>query len=69
MKRKTHFKYSKDDAADRLLRAVADWVNANGGSAVVAGGIGIQQYPDDLKYNYQVVVRVTGCKPVPQTTS
>ena len=40
-KRKQRRKYSPKIASIRLLGAVGDWVNANGGNALVAGSIGL----------------------------
>lgn len=32
-------------ATNRLLKAVGDWVNSNGGNALVAGNIGLMDVP------------------------
>ena len=42
-KRKAIRKLSRKAAADRLLRAVGCWVESAGGSALVAGSIGIMR--------------------------
>lgn len=69
-KRKQRRKYSPKVASIRLLHAVGDWVNANGGNALVAGNIGIMDHPamgifseglDSL--SFYVVIKVTGKRP------
>lgn len=45
------------------MAATQHWVEANGGSLVVVGGIEIVTFPDDLKYNFRVSVRCTGKRP------
>ena len=68
-KRKPLRKLSREVAADRLLRAVGRWVEACGGTALIAGGIGlIPPDPFGLKYNYSVVIGVTGKMPVKTAT-
>lgn len=54
---------SKKVASDRLIRAVAKWVDANNGRALVAGGISIETWPGDHQFNFYVRVKVTGRKP------
>ncbi|MFZ0537520.1 MAG: hypothetical protein WAM47_11675 [Candidatus Sulfotelmatobacter sp.] len=70
-KRKQRRKYSPKIASIRLLGAVDDWVNANGGNALVAGSIGLLDHPsmgifseglDSL--SFYVVMKVTGKRPV-----
>lgn len=61
--KKRSYKLSRDVATDRLLRAVGRWVNAYGGRAMVAGGIGLMSYPADPEHTFHVVIRVTGRKP------
>lgn len=72
-KRKQRRKYSPKIASIRLLGAVGDWVNANGGNALVAGSIGLlfSDHPsmgifseglDSL--SFYVVIKVTGKRPV-----
>ena len=48
---------------DKLYKAVVGYVEANGGTAVVIGGIALVD-EGTAKYNYGVMVRVTGKKPV-----
>lgn len=57
-------KYSRELAAVRLINAVGDWVNAAGGNALVAGDIGIMDYPGDPEFCFRVVIKVTGHKPI-----
>lgn len=55
---------ARDRAGDKLIRATAEWVDACGGKALVAGGIGIVgPGPFGRKYNFQVVISVTGHPP------
>lgn len=63
-------KLSRTVAANKLLWAVGDWVNANGGSAVVAGDIGLMDAPNlrDVltgpdPLTFYVCVKVTGKRP------
>jgi hypothetical protein len=69
-KRKPRRKYSPKIASIRLLNAVGDWVNANGGNALVAGNIGLMDNPahgifeeglDSL--SFYVCIKVTGKRP------
>jgi len=55
---------AKSAAADNLIESVARWVRVNGGTALIGGGIEIQQWPEDLKYNYRVAVKITGRRPI-----
>ena len=50
-------------AEDSLYAAVANYVNKNGGSAIVIGGIQIQEWPGAGKLNYTVGIKCTGIKP------
>jgi len=47
---------------DRLYEAVVSYVNSGDGTVTVIGGIAIVQ-ESPLKYNYGVMIRVTGKKP------
>ena len=55
-----------EKAGERLCAAVAAWVKALGGRAVVVGGISVQQWPDEPTLNFTVAVKVTGKKPEPK---
>lgn len=59
----------KEKAADRLLKAVAHYVETHNGKAIVVGGIEIITYPDDRKLNFRLSVRVTGRKPEKDKTN
>lgn len=47
-----------------LYKAVSAYIKANGGTAIVVGGIQIIQWPNDGGFKYTVGVRVTGKRPV-----
>jgi hypothetical protein len=51
-----------DKYIDNLYKAVVDYIKNRGGSVVVIGGIALVQ-EDERKFNYGVMVRVTGKKP------
>lgn len=51
----------KDAATRKLLEAAGDYVNSIGGSAIVAGGIGIMHSEDKNKFS--IVIKITGKKP------
>jgi len=51
-----------DKKVDKLYEAVRDYVESKKGSVVVIGGIAIVQ-ESPLKFNYGVMVRITGKKP------
>ena len=57
---------TKQEAAENLQKAVVDFIVANGGSPWVVGGVQVIQFPDDLKYNWSLAIKVTGKKPSPQ---
>lgn len=59
MNKKTGFS-SADKATDNLLKAVGKYIDANGGNALVAGGIGIIH---EGKYRFKIVIGVTGSPP------
>jgi hypothetical protein len=67
---KKTFRLSRKDAAsDNLLKAVGRWVKAYGGTAAVAGGIGISEDPmDQREYVYRVSIKVMGKRPVKSDT-
>jgi len=47
----------------RLHKAVANYVEQAGGKVVVSGGIEIQTWPNDRKYQFRVAIKCTGRKP------
>jgi hypothetical protein len=56
-------RFRKGDPAHNLLAATTHWIKANGGTAVVIGGIEVQQWPQDGAYVYRVAIRATGRPP------
>lgn len=46
-----------------LYEAVAQYVESNGGSVIVVGGIEIQQWPHDPKGKYRVAISLLGAIP------
>ena len=52
-----------DRATERLYKAVAAYVEKNGGTVVVAGGIQIQEWPGDGEFRYTVAVKCSGRRP------
>lgn len=57
-------RFRKKDHSHNLLVAAQRWIHANGGTAIVLGGIGLMD--GSLKYSYNVVVSATGRKPQPK---
>jgi hypothetical protein len=51
------------DPVSQLYRAIIRYVKFRGGDIMVIGGIEIQEWPDEFKYNFRVAVRCTGKKP------
>lgn len=60
MKKKT--KASTQKEFDAMARAVARYIKAMGGHAVVIGGVGVQERPP-LKMNYTLHIDFTGKPP------
>lgn len=54
-------RYRKNDLGHNVIVAVQRWVHANGGTAVVIGGIGVM---DEGGNRYQVCVGALGVLPV-----
>lgn len=52
-----------DKALRRLYDAAAAYVESRGGKLVVVGGVTVQQWPDDLKFNWTLGIRCTGKRP------
>ena len=46
-----------------FAKAVAKYIKSMGGSAVVVGGVQIEQEFGSLKYNYFIRIGITGIKP------
>ena len=57
---------NKTRATKRLYLAVINYIEAYGGTALVVSGVETIQWPDELKYNYRLAIRVTGKKPKPE---
>ena len=53
--------FRKDDPAHNVQVAVVKWLEANGGDAIVVGGIGLIREGD---FKFQVCVGITGTPPV-----
>ena len=53
-------RYRKNDLGHNVLVSVQRWIHANGGTAVVLGGIGTI---DMGEFRYGVVIQATGKKP------
>lgn len=49
---------------DRLYKAVANYVEKNGGKLVVIGGVQMQEWPADNPGVFHVSVKCMGRKPV-----
>jgi len=49
---------------DKLYEAVRDYVESKGGTVAVIGGIALVQENPLQKFNYGVMVRITGKKPI-----
>lgn len=52
-----------DRHQDRLLKAVQNYVEKNGGKLLVIGGIEIQKWPSDNAYCFRVAVKCMGKLP------
>lgn len=56
-------KHRKKDITDHLYDAVIKYIEAKGGKVVCIGGVEVQTFPNDLKFNYRLAVKVMGKKP------
>jgi hypothetical protein len=56
-------KFKKGDHEGNLLVAVGNFIEAKGGKVAVAGGIQIQQWPEDPKLTFRVAIKCTGKRP------
>lgn len=54
-------RFRKNDPAHNLQAAAQHWLRANGGDAIVMGGIGIL---DEGAHKFQICVGIVGRKPV-----
>lgn len=48
----------------RLYKAVQEYVETRGGKIIVAGGVGVIEWPNDSEFNFTIGIRCTGRKPV-----
>lgn len=48
---------------ERLVKAVAAYVEAHGGAVLVAGNVRTLQWPEDMPGNFDIAIRCTGRKP------
>jgi len=48
---------------DKLYEATRNYIESKGGSVIVIGGMAIMTEPNDSRYNYSLVIRITGNKP------
>ena len=53
-----------DKKTDALYEAVRNYIESKGGTVVVIGGIALVQEDPMMKFNYGIMVRVTGRKPI-----
>lgn len=62
-KRKTTItlRFRKNDPSHNLLAAAQHWIKANGGTAVVIGGIGLLS---EGKFKYRVCIGAMGKMPI-----
>jgi hypothetical protein len=63
----TRLRYRKNDLGHNVLVSVQRWIHANGGSAVVLGGIGLLDMVGEFRYG--VVVSATGKRPERKATN
>jgi hypothetical protein len=49
---------------EELQKAIAEYINEKGGSAVVIGGSEILKMPTDPEFNYRICFKITGKMPV-----
>lgn len=56
-------RFRKNDHAHNLLAAAQRWLRANGGDAIVIGGIEIITWPGDTESKFRIAVGVLGRRP------
>jgi len=59
-RRMTRLRFRKNDPAHNLMAATQHWILANGGTAVVLGGVGLMR---ESEYKYQVCIGALGRAP------
>jgi hypothetical protein len=57
-------KKPSDATTQAMYLAVAKYIKELGGSAAVIGGVSVMKKPEDLKFNYSLVINITGQSPV-----
>ena len=50
----------KKDSFGVMAEAIAKYMREQGWEIIVLGKMKVQQYPSDLKFNYELVFRFTG---------
>lgn len=55
-------RFRKKDHTHNLMAAAVKWIHANGGTAVVIGGVEVQDWGEGA-YKYRVALNVVGQKP------
>lgn len=56
-------KISRIGASDKLLRWSGKYLQACGGSALVAGPISIMSFPGEAENNFYLAIKILGRKP------
>lgn len=51
------------DPESQLLKAATRYIESKGGKVIVIGGLEIQTWPLDQKFNFKLAIRFTGLKP------
>lgn len=59
----TLLRFRKGDHAHNLIAAAQRWLRANGGDALVMGGIGILTMPGDAEARFSITVGCLGRRP------
>ena len=52
-----------DKTINKLYEAVVAYIEKRGGKVMVIGGVAKMKEPTDLKFNYSLVIRITGKEP------
>jgi hypothetical protein len=55
----------QERACDRLYSAALHYIEAHGGTAIVAGGTTIMRWPDDPEHKYALCIQIMGRAPKP----
>lgn len=65
-RREIYLRFRKNDPTHNLIAATQHWIKANGGTAIVLGGIGLLA---DGAFKYSVCLRVVGRAPTKKEAS